>query len=92
MLKTKNRIYIEGSNGGNYIEIIKINDNQINIQVGDCCVHTVDINLTAEVISNILTNIYLESSNNFLRFLEKHMQLEKKINLKFLKDCKDNFK
>lgn len=85
-----NRIYIEGNNGGNYIDIEKIDDNRISLKVGDCCVNTIDVIITAEALSNFLTNIFLKENRPFLDIVFSYMAWDSETNEEFFKGCKEN--
>ena len=81
------KIIIEGNKGANFVELEKLDDNRIRIVVGDCCVTTARLIVTAEVLSNFLTNISLEANKPLLEAMHDKMTWEKDVNEKFFKDC-----
>ena len=85
------RIYIEGNNGANYVEIIKLDENRLRLKVGDCCVNTIDTTFTAEVLSNFLTMLECESNKSLLVIAKSKLHWSEETNKLFLKNCKNNF-
>ena len=84
-------VYIEGNSGANYIDIEKIDDNRIRLKVGDCCVHTIDVIITAEVFSNFLTQMVLQSNTNLIEVAKGVLSWDKETNEKYLKRCESEW-
>lgn len=85
-----NSIYIEGNRGGNYVDIEKLDDNRIRLKIGDCCVHTIDVIITAEVFSNFLTQMILQSNTNLIEVAKEFLAWDEETNEEFLHNCKNN--
>ena len=85
----KNRIIISGNHNANYVQIEKVNENKIQLTVGDCCVLSIDCILTAEVLSNALSNIAWKNHNNLIIGLSKELGWDEEINKLYLKGCEN---
>lgn len=90
MAKQQNETQIEvsGNKGANYIHITKIDDNRLYIRVGDCCVHTAEMIVTAEVLSNFLTMCSLNANKPLLSVMRESMAWDQLVNEEFFKGCK----
>ena len=71
-------IYIEGNKGANYVKIEQLSDNSIILEIGDCCVQTVEMIVTAEVLSNFLTNLSLDANKSLLDVMKDGMKKQMK--------------
>lgn len=78
-------IEIHGNNGGNYVKVSKIadGDNRIFLEIGDCCVVTFRGVLTAEMLSNFLTNVSLNANKPLIEVIKENMSWGKDTNAKF---------
>ena len=82
------QIEVSGNKGGNYVHITKLDDNRLYIRVGDCCVHTAEIIVTAEVLSNFLTMCSLNANKPLLSVMRESMSWEESVNEEFFNGCK----
>ena len=57
------KFYVEGNNGGDYLQLEHIRDNVVMLQIGHCCVVTVNHEVPIELITSALTNLFLEHDN-----------------------------
>ena len=78
-------IEIHGNNGGNYVKVAKVadGDNRIFLEIGDCCVVTFRGVLTAEMLSNFLTNVSLNANKPLIEVIKENMSWEKTVNEAF---------
>jgi hypothetical protein len=78
-------IEIHGNNGGNYVKVGKVadGDNRIFLEIGDCCVVTFRGILTAEMLSNFLTNVSLNANKPLIEVIKENMTWDKAVNEKF---------
>lgn len=78
-------IEVHGNSGANYVKIGKFadGDNRIFLEIGDCCVVTFRGILTAEMLSNFLTNVSLNANKPLIDVIQENMSWEKDINEKF---------
>ena len=83
------RIYITGNNDANFVEIKQLNDNMIHLKVGDCCVHTIDVKITAEALSNFLTNLTLNANKSFLELVSENLTWNEEYNKDILLKCSE---
>lgn len=83
-------IEIEGNNGGNYIKIGKIadGDNRIFLEIVDCCVITFRGVLTAEMLSNFLTNVSSIANKPLIEVIKDAMSWDKSTNERFCMGAK----
>ncbi len=81
-------IYIDGNNGGNYVKIQQLDDNRILLEIGDCCVKTAELIVTAEVLSSFLTKCSLVENKSLLDVMKDCMSWDEKTNEEFSKGCK----
>ncbi len=81
-------ILIEGNKGGNYFKITQLDDNKVEIEVGDCCVHTAHLIVTAEVLSNFLTTVHVKENKSLLEVMKDNLSWDNKSNEEFSKECK----
>ena len=82
-----NKIYITGNNDGNFVEIKQLDDNMIHLIVGDCCVHTINVKITAEALSNFLTNLTLNANKSFLKLVSENLTWNEEYNKEVLSKC-----
>lgn len=54
------RLYVEGNNGGDFLEIVPLDDNLIHLEIGHCCVKSIRAIVPVEFVTAILTNAVLE--------------------------------
>lgn len=80
-------LYAEGNNGGNYIQVNKLNDNLLRLEVGDCCVKTIEVTITVEALTSLLNSIQKE--RGFLNAAEHSMSWAPDVNERFWDGCKD---
>jgi hypothetical protein len=71
-----NTIYIEGNKGANFIRITQIDNNNIELQIGDCCVHTIHCIISAEALSNLLTTIMYDNDSSFGELLSNKLNFD----------------
>ena len=64
---------VRGNNDGNYVKVWKIDDRYMGLEVGDCCVVTIKVKISAEALSSFLTQIYLKENKDFLDVVESNM-------------------
>lgn len=90
MAKQEKEIQIEvsGNKGGNYVSIAKLDDNRLYLKIGDCCVVTAELIVTAEVLSNFLTNCSLNANKDLLSVMRENMTWGESVNEQFFKGCK----
>jgi len=58
------RLYTEGNNGADFLDIEKLNDNLVRLRVGNCCVVTVNHVVPVELITHTLTELFLEHDDS----------------------------
>lgn len=51
-------IYVEGNNGGDYLKFAATRDGRLYLEVGHCCVVTVQKILPAEMLTSLLTSMF----------------------------------
>lgn len=56
-------IFIEGNNGGDFVEIKKIEDGLIHLRIGHCCVMIIDKIVPVEFLTASLSEMILEHDN-----------------------------
>jgi len=81
-------VYIDGNSGANYVQITKLDNNRMRLEIGDCCVITIDVIFTAEVFSNFLTELTLGANKNLLEIAKEYLAWDDTTNKEFLKGCK----
>ena len=87
----KDQIRITGNKEANYVEIDKIDDDRIRIKIGDCCVVTLDFIVTAEVLSNFLTNFsYNENGKIILAMKDLLAFNDKEYIEEIISKCEEN--
>ena len=52
----------EGNNGGDYVKITKLNDNELHLEIGCCCVTIVSHKIPVEFLTNLFYNLILEAT------------------------------
>jgi hypothetical protein len=84
-------IEIYGNNGGNYIKISTIadDDNRFFLEVTDCCVVTFRGILTVEMFSNFLTNVSGTTNKSLIEVIKENMSWDKNVNEKFCVGAKE---
>ena len=78
-------IRVEGNKGANYIEIKQLDERFIHLKAGDCCVHTINFIVSAEVFSHFLTQLQLEANKPIAEVMREKMDWDEKINEEFFK-------
>ena len=84
---------VRGNNDGNYVKVWKIDDRYMGLEVGDCCVVTMNVKISAEALSSFLTELYLKENVDFLELVKSNMGWTADINEKFFgESCNLNWK
>lgn len=84
---------VRGNNDGNFVKVSQIDDRYLQIEIGDCCVHTLNIKISAEALSSFLTQIYLKENKEFLEVVRENMGWTAETNEKFFGDsCNLNYR
>ena len=52
----------EGNNGGDYVTITKVNDNELHLEIGCCCVTIVSHKIPVEFLTNLFYDLTLEAA------------------------------
>jgi hypothetical protein len=55
-----NRLYIEGNNGGDYLQIEPLDDNLMRLEVGHQCARNIEHVVPVEFVTAVLTAAVLE--------------------------------
>lgn len=76
-------VEVRGNNGGNYVRVEKLSDRYLELEVGHCCVKTIRVKISAEALSNFLTEVYLRDNKDFLDVVRGSMNWTAEINEKF---------
>lgn len=82
------QVCVEGNNGGNFVKIEQLSENTLHLEVGDCCVITINEVLTAEALSGFLSALWMESNKPFLELVASKLRWTKEINERYMKGCK----
>lgn len=86
-------IEVRGNNDANFVKIVQLDERYLQIEVGDCCVRTLNIKISAEALSNFLTQIYLRENKEFLEVVKGNMGWTAETNEKFFGDsCNLNYR
>ena len=59
-----NGLQVEGNQGGDFLEIVPLNDNLIKLRVGNCCVVTVNYVVPIELITSTLTKLFIKHAQD----------------------------
>lgn len=66
LLFSKDRLYIEGNNGGDYLELRPLPDGRVYMELGHCCVklvsHTVPVEFITGVLGKLLVPLSVEDA------------------------------
>ena len=85
---SNDRVYVEGNNGANYVDIKKIDENKFRLKIGDSCVHTINVVFTAEVFSNFITHLVHQVDKPILEIVFDYLAWDENTNKKYLEECK----
>lgn len=63
-MKRKQKIYLEGNNGGDYLKIEQKEGEMMLLEVGSCCVASIAKTLPVQVVTAALTEWILKHNND----------------------------
>lgn len=71
------RFYMEGNNGGDYIQLEQVSEDTVHLKVGHCCVVIFDHIVPVEFLTSILSQVGGEAAPNIrddiaVKMMEKH--------------------
>ena len=55
-------VWAEGNNGGDYVKITKVNDNELHLEIACCCVVIVSHKVPVEFLTNLFYDLTLEAA------------------------------
>jgi serine/threonine protein phosphatase PrpC len=87
-LKKRDQIFVEGNKGANCLHIKKLDDNRIHLKVGDCCIYTIDCEITAEAFTSFITNLLVQSNKPFLDLVSDNIIWQEPYKSEVMKGCK----
>lgn len=70
-------VWAEGNNGGDYVKITKLNDNELHLEIACCCVVIVSHKVPVELLTNLFYDLTLETDQDgMVELAKKHIHYE----------------